>query len=181
MKLLNRTESLEDKWMREAQEGNKLSFEKIVTQHRTRIETLCQAILKGRADHEQIADDAFIRAWTHIHTYRPGSVLKWLEEIAKNACIDELKKRSSQNLPLTEDREENQARSFQDPLVRVAIWNTLMKLTKEERVVFCLCYYCEMTHKEIADIMDISPKTVQRKIEKILPEMRKTLKDFLSS
>ncbi len=54
---------------------------------------LALAITRDRAEAEEVAQDAFVRAWRHAASYDPrrGRVSSWLLGITRNAALDRLR------------------------------------------------------------------------------------------
>lgn len=54
---------------------------------------LALAITRDHVDAEEVAQDAFVRAWRHAASYDPrrGSVSSWLLGIVRNAAIDRVR------------------------------------------------------------------------------------------
>lgn len=66
-------------------DGDESAFVEIMTRHRERIFTIAQALLRNRADAEEIAQDTFIRAHRALARFRGDSSLAtWLHRIVVN-------------------------------------------------------------------------------------------------
>lgn len=82
----SRTEAVEDAALvRRFHAGDEPAFVEIVTRYRARMFALAFALLKNRADAEEIAQDTFIRAYRGLANFRGDSSLAtWLHCIALN-------------------------------------------------------------------------------------------------
>lgn len=58
------------------------------------------------------------------------------------------------------------------------IETSVTKLPPKCREVFYLCYFHDMSHKQIAEIMNISPRTVETHIRQAIHFLRTDLKDL---
>ncbi len=69
-----------------------------VRRFQSRVFGLALTILSDRAEAEEAAQDAFMRAWRHAEAYdaRRGAVATWLLAIARNVAIDHARMRRSE-------------------------------------------------------------------------------------
>jgi len=129
---------------------------------------------------EDAAQEAFIRAWKHLPSYRPRSPFRnWVYRIANNAALDVLRRQREtvdvDALPLansgaspeaTVEKEERAAR------VRQAV----LDLPDASRAVLVLREYGGLSYKEIADTLSIPIGTVMSRLN----YARNRLRDLLS-
>ena len=64
-----------------------------VRRFQTRVIGLASLITRDAADAEEVAQDAFVRAWRYAASYDPrrGSVPSWLLGIVRNAAVDRVR------------------------------------------------------------------------------------------
>ena len=69
-----------------------------VRRFQSRIFGLALTILSDRAEAEEAAQEAFLRAWRHADAYDPrrGAVSSWLLTIARNVAIDHARVRRTE-------------------------------------------------------------------------------------
>src|SRR5262245_5190134 len=77
----------------EAQRGDLNAFNRLVLEYQTPVYNLAYRILGERDSAADASQEAFIAAYTNIHSYRGGSFKAWLMRITTNACYDELRRR----------------------------------------------------------------------------------------
>lgn len=65
--------------------------------------------------------------------------------------------------------------------LREVIELSVKKLPPKCAEAFRFCYFYDMSHKEIAKVMDISPRTVEGHIRQAVLFLRKDLKDILTT
>ena len=133
---------------------------------------------------EDIVQEVFFSIWKNRKALNIHSSFRnFLITSVRNRCLDHLKKESSHNRYI-----ENQNTSSTSPSPRdVYTTNELQemlqlaleKLTPNVRLAFEMSRNQEMTYKEIAAKMDISPKTVESYISQALKILREELKDYL--
>jgi RNA polymerase sigma-70 factor (ECF subfamily) len=66
-----------------------------VRRHQARVFGVAVGMVRDRALAEEVAQEAFVRAWRHAATYDPrrGTVLTWLLAITHNLAVDALRAR----------------------------------------------------------------------------------------
>jgi RNA polymerase sigma factor (sigma-70 family) len=87
--------------------GEECAFEELFSRYRGRIRTYATGILADADLAEDITQEVFISALRRLRdTERPIAFKPWIYQIAKNACIDELRRsRRSLEVPLEHQRE----------------------------------------------------------------------------
>ena len=138
---------------------------------------------------EDIAQDAFFKAWKHMARYTKGRAFKpWLYTIARNTALDHLKKRKAAAFSDLDDADNDVA--FADSLADVEplppelferselaheLGSVMQHLPPDYRAVLVLHYRSEMTFDEIAEIMDAPMNTVKSWHRRALIKLRELL------
>ena len=134
-------------------------------------------LVPGKEDAEEVYQDVFVKAFTHIGQYDESrsSLRTWLSHIAYNAAVDRLR-HQRQPVVYFEDR-EGKAEALSDlevddtlghpndemvQLIRAA----LKHLPPEERAIITMFYYEEMSLKEIAYVTECIPTTIASKLSR---------------
>ena len=87
-------DELINKRINEVLKGNQDAFEEIVTLFQHRLYHVCYRMLGNRQEAEDIAQEAFVRAYINIHTFdQKRKFSTWLFRIATNLCIDRIRKK----------------------------------------------------------------------------------------
>lgn len=137
------------------------------------------AFLYTRIRSEELArdlvQDVFTRFWTHRHTLNPDLGCRaYLYRIADRLLIDHYRKQGSRN---TYQREmEHQDSNVPDLELQITLQDTIHNLPETLRQVFILSRYEGYTYQEIAEICEVSIKTVEKRMSEVL----KILRDRLS-
>ena len=77
------------------QDGEWAAFEELYGRHRDRLLRYCQYRLRDRHEAEDVAQEAFVRAWRSMPTFGGDrNFYPWLRVVASNLCTDALRKRS---------------------------------------------------------------------------------------
>lgn len=134
---------------------------------------------------QDICQKVFIQLWQKRQTIDPEqSIVSYLFTAVKNRCLNHIrdhKKYRSKVLDLELAEEEW---SFQDDHfvveeLKASIAAALSTLPEKCRKVFEMSRYQQMTYKEIAEELAISPKTVEAHMSKAIKSLRIHLKDYL--
>ena len=93
--------------VRAVRRGEDGAFEELFSRYRGRIRSYASGILADRDRAEDVTQEVFISAWRRLrNTERPIAFRPWIYQIARNACIDELRRnRHNLEIPLDEARE----------------------------------------------------------------------------
>ena len=98
--------------MLEAQE--RIRFEQLVLPHLDAAVNLARWLLRNRADAEDVAQEAMLRAYRFFGQFRGGDARAWLLQIVRNSCYTWLEKNRPLEL-MTEFDEELHVRPSANP------------------------------------------------------------------
>jgi RNA polymerase sigma factor (sigma-70 family) len=77
----------DEELVRRAQQGDKSAFDTLFARHRPRILRYCIRLLTCEPEAEQVTQDTFVLAWTHLSGFYPDAPFEhWLIHIATNSC-----------------------------------------------------------------------------------------------
>ncbi|MFF2753587.1 sigma-70 family RNA polymerase sigma factor, partial [Psychrobacillus sp. NPDC058041] len=87
-------DALVNKRIKQVLKGDKDAFAEIVDLYQHRLFQVCFRMLGNRHEAEDIAQEAFVRAFINIHTFdQKRKFSTWLYRIATNLCIDRIRKK----------------------------------------------------------------------------------------
>ena len=134
---------------------------------------------------EEVVQDVFVRFWEKRENIEiESSVRFYLFRTVYNQCMNLLKHKKVElnYIQSQKNREDNlyeeQWSLYNETELRQALDNAISKLPERCREVFVLSRFENMKNKEIAEILNISIKTVEVHIYKALKYLRKRL-DYL--
>ena len=140
-----------------------------------------------RINAEDLFQEVMLKVYRNLEKYSPAySFNTWIYSIARNHCINYLKK--NRVIPVNCDGEAEEAygaadivtpekRSF-DREVKLRIKDLLTGFDDENRQIAFLYFYEEMKNHEIARIMEIPTGTVKSRIHKIRAVLKKGLEEY---
>lgn len=161
-------------------EGRTNAFTHIVDRHKDHAFNLALRICGNHEEAEEIAQDAFMKAYRSLRHFRMrSSFATWLYRIVYNTAISLIRTRKKGVLSLEEfpadaidfirdnSTEEEAESEYRNSLVNFS----LQKISVEERGLITLYYYEELSIEEISDITAISKSNVKVKLYRARQKM----------
>lgn len=149
-------------------EDDHTSFKELYRFYFVRLFRFCQTIVHNKESAEEIVHNVFMKLWERRATaYQIENPDVFLYVSVKNSSIDYLRKsRSKKILRLDEIRDElvfsiDPERLMIQKEVSAAIRNAIMQLPPRCRQIFCLIREDGLKYKDVADILNLSIKTVE--------------------
>src|SRR5919204_2194795 len=99
---------------RAAARGDRSAFARLVEMHKRVVYGLCLRLLQDAEEARDAAQETFVRAWSAIGTYDPSQPFApWLLRIARNHCIDVVRRRlpAARRVELDAERGEGEERA----------------------------------------------------------------------
>ena len=139
----------------------------------THIFHYCFYRLGNKEDAEDVTQETFLRYLQHPE-YQGNYERQYLYKIAKNLCVDTLRKNKNQsNIFQEETTSSNELDIFEKTALKIAI----SELTEEEREIIILRFVNQENLTVIAKIFGISRFTVSRKIHTITKKLKNKLRE----
>ena len=162
-------------------------FDEVVRLYRSRIFRFLMASLADRDVAESLTQDCFFKAYNARHQFRGDSSLgTWLTRIALNLVRDHLRSRRMRFWQRTRDTaldivdigdwvpdgaSSPEAVVLQQERVR-EIWQSVEKLSRQQRTVFLLRFVEELELSEIAETTGMNTSTVKSHLYRALRIVR---------
>ena len=140
-----------------------------IQQQYQKIFQYCSSRLASRETAEDITQETFLRFYEHPEYQNSGHEIQYLYTIARNLCIDSYRQKPTEPLPEEIPEEHSQEPAWVE---RFALRAILDKLPADDREVIVLRYVSELSVTEIAKICGVSWFSMNRRIKRILKEMR---------
>lgn len=157
--------------------GDELAFECIMRRHNRLLFRTARSILKTDVETEDALQEAYLRAWRALSTFRADSKLStWLVRIVINEALGRLRRRSAQVIPLEsamestdpqtqesleDDPERQPDRVAMRSDVRRLMEARIDKLPETFRTVFMLRAVEELSVEEVSVALEIPEATVR--------------------
>jgi len=166
-------------------------FERWMSAEQRRIATLCLRMTQNREEADNLAQEAFLRAYEALR--RGGQVddpARWITRIAVNLCLDHLRSRRWQFWKRTSNHAQVAAIEWsidgapgpEDLLlarqIGARIAAGLERLSDRQRSVFVLRHYENRPLDEIAEILGLDVGTVKAHLSRAVARLRRELTDL---
>lgn len=169
-------------------EGDELAWEVLVRQHQGRICSIAHGYVGEPDEARDLAQEIFVRVYQRLHTCtEPDKFESWLIRIARNACIDHLRRRKArpprQDVPADEmaglagggpTPEDAWASSAQQKLVHRA----LQHLSEINREIIVLKDIQGLPLEEISGMLDLPLGTVKSRSSRARVELAKAVHEI---
>lgn len=166
--------------------GRRGAFEELARRWTPRVLAVCHARTDRRAA-EDLAQETILRGFSALRSLAaPEKFGAWICGIATRVCLDWLKARARTQVPFSDlgfgDANDVEAIAPSSPgpseeavEEAEAILREVEGLDEAERTVVLLFYYDELTYADIAEILGISPATVNARLSRARATLRHRL------
>jgi RNA polymerase sigma-70 factor, ECF subfamily len=161
------------------QSGDRAAFDRLVERYQRDVYRLCYRYVGHHEDANDLAQEAFLRAWRSIGRFRGDSAFStWLYRIAVNACLNHraLKRVPTLDLPETLPDPSRGAQSraeAEDEARRVR--GAIARLPEKQRATLILKIYHDLSHEEVASVLGSSVGTVKSNLFHALGNVKRLL------
>ncbi len=168
-----------------SQTGDANAFNRLVAGYHDRIYQLAYRMTGNHADAQDVAQDAFIKAYMALREFRAQAAFStWLHRIAVNVAVDMLRRRGTRPGPLT-DLEATAADPLADGAERIEIQRRIQRaiaaLPVEQRTAVVLRDMQECSYEEIAEVLKVPMGTVRSRLSRAREALRMMLADLAPS
>lgn len=174
------------------------AFALLVDKYKQPVVNLLYRTLRDLAEAEDLAQNVFLQVYKSASRYRVEAKFStWLFTIARNLCLNEIRRRSrhpAESLDAsTEPQEEAPARQYCDPKAQPAPDQILQKelvakveeavadLPENQRTAILLYQEQELSYEEISAILGCSLSATKSLIHRARETLKERLKPYLKS
>jgi len=170
----------ESSWIERARAGDERAFALLVDRHRDRAYSLALRMLRSPAEAEEAAQDAFVRVWRALPSFRGESKFStWLHRIVVRRCLDRsavLRTRRGRETELEHAPEPATGPDpASDPVVRMRarrLAELMSELTETQRVVVTLFYHQDRSLEDVARTLGLPENTVKTHLHRARAALR---------
>jgi RNA polymerase sigma-70 factor, ECF subfamily len=161
----------------DAPRAGDLAFDQLYRSSRDDVYAYVASLLRDAAAAEEVTAAAFERAYRKRHRFDPerGEPRAWLFSIARNAALDELRRRGRQ-AELTAEPEDLDARPFEEGAEhserRLAVSAALERLEPGERELIALKFFAGLENREIARVLGVGESNAGTKLHRAMTKLR---------
>jgi RNA polymerase sigma-70 factor (ECF subfamily) len=165
--------------------GDQEAFSALVEKYKDPVFNVAYRMLGNPTEAEDVAQEAFVRAYTQLHTYKDSHRFStWLLSIASHLSIDQLRRRRFLALPLENvpflewiadvgpsPEQSALRRETADDMQRI-----LDTLPVKYRAVLLLRYWHDFSYEEIAQTLELTPALVKARLHRARDLVARTMK-----
>ncbi len=180
------------------QRGDREAFAELVRRYETPVYNFVIRHLRHSESAADVTQDVFLRVVQNAAEFKHEARLStWLYTIARNLCVDHLRKQSHRRHPSLDQplREGDDQRTLLDNIsdthprasversaisgqVQSRIVEAVEKLPDDQREVFLLREVANLPFKEIAEITGVGENTVKSRMRYALDRLQDALSEF---
>lgn len=166
--------------------GDEQALDQLFTSWHGYLYTIAYSMLRDTDMAKDAVQEVFIRFWQKRETIEISSTLKgYLQRAIVNQCLAVLRQKKNhtspdeQQLRMTDPTPSAAEQLHADSLEQL-VHAAIDRLPEQCRIIFRLSRFEELSYREIAEHLDLSPKTVENQIGKALRILREELSPWLS-
>lgn len=174
------------------------AFAQVVTAYQSRVRAFCIRMVRNTADADDLTQQTFLKVWQNLATFRGDtSFIAWTIRIARNLCIDLLRK-SNRFIPtdttepgnafehVTEGQSDYLSASAGMSALKVLenketaekVYDALDQMKVPAREILLLYHHQGLSYQEIATVLDIPQGTVMSRLFHARKAMQFELRSF---
>ena len=157
-----------------------LAFDRLYRSSRDDVYAYVASLLRDPTAAEEVTAAAFERAYRKRNRFDPerGEPRAWLFGIARNAALDELRRRARQT-ELTAEPADLDSLSTEEGAAhserRLAVSAALERLQPGERELIALKFHAGLDTAELAAVLGVTPTTAASRLHRTMTKLRESL------
>jgi RNA polymerase sigma-70 factor (ECF subfamily) len=184
--------------MLRVKKGDAHAFEELVDKYKQPVLNFVHRTLRDSSDAEDIAQNVFVQIFKSAERYRVEAKFStWLYTIARNLCLNEIRRRSrhpAESLDAAENPDDDStSRQFEDRKNTSApdlllrdeltrkVQEALESLPENQRTAILLFKEKEMSYEDISKILDCSLSATKSLIHRGRETLKQKLKPYLKT
>jgi RNA polymerase sigma-70 factor (ECF subfamily) len=172
-------EALQPELIQRARRGNEAAWETLVHEHQQAIFRLAYLMLGDASDAEDIAQEAFVRAFRALDNFDESRPVRpWLLSITANLARNRRRSigRYLQALTRTVRGEPERVTTIGEQSAQhweaEMLWRAVRRLPAPDQEIIYLRFFLDLSEAESASTLDIAPGTVKSRLHRALGRLR---------
>ena len=178
--------------------GDRAAFAALVEKYKQPLFNFVFRTLRDEIETEDVAQNTFLQVWKSRARYeRTAKFTTWLFTIARNLCLNEIRRRSrhpAESIEEAHAEHEDQPRQQYEDKAHIAapekllhgelagkIEEALAELPENQRTAILLCRQDELSYEEIAEVLDCSLSATKSLIHRGRETLKEKLKRYLQT
>jgi len=170
--------------VRQAILGDRKAFNAIIIKHKNRVYCAAMRLVRNRDDAYDITQDVFLNAYMNLRRFKGESDLfTWLYRITINVSLNFMKRDKFRNMASVSDLiNEPESMMKSDERLNAVELNSqldraIRELPPQQRAIFVMRYYDEMSNADIARILGRSEGAVKANYFQAIRKLRNSISD----
>lgn len=170
--------------------NDKVAFELLFRRFYAPLCGFANKFLNNMSESEEIVEEVFCRIWENRHQLLPNGTAKpYLYKSVQNLCLNQISKQKTADKYskiiqiIYKNSPENDFDLYEKLLateLETKLNVTIESLPEECRRIFKMSRFDELKYNEIAELLEISVKTVETQMSRALKKLRLEMKDYLT-
>ncbi|MEO8197473.1 MAG: sigma-70 family RNA polymerase sigma factor [Thermoanaerobaculia bacterium] len=170
-----------DTLLERCRQGDDLAWEALIRQYQGRVFGLALHFMRDREEARDAAQEIFIRVYTRLDSLHEGQAfLPWLLRLARNSCIDRLRRRqvrtpafavALEDAPEIPSPEPSPEEAALRDAREVLLYRALGELSEKNREIILLKDTQELKLEEIAELLSLPLGTVKSRAHRARIEL----------
>ena len=178
--------------------GDRAAFAELVEKYQQPLFNFVFHTLRDETESEDVAQNTFLQVWKSRARYeRTAKFTTWLFTIARNLCLNEIRRRSrhpAESIEEAHAEHDDQPRQQYEDRTHIAapekllhgelagkIEAALAELPENQRTAILLCRQDELSYEEIAEILECSLSATKSLIHRGRETLKEKLKPYLQT
>lgn len=164
--------------------GDAAAYDYLVAKYLPRVVSIARGVVRNAHDAEDLAQEAFVKAYEHIGRFRSGEAFgPWIYRIVTNAALDVVKHRTKFRHETIADsepaarRDDAEVPAMASEMAR-RIDIAIEELPDMQRIVARLYLVEELGHDEIASMTGLSEGTIRSHLSLARKKLKEKLHDL---
>ena len=178
--------------------GDRAAFAGLVEKYQQPLFNFVYRTLRDETESEDVAQNTFLQVWKSRARYqRTAKFTTWLFTIARNLCLNEIRRRSrhpAESIEEAHAEHDDQPRQQYEDRTHIAapekllhgelagkIEEALAELPENQRTAILLCRQDDLSYEEIAEILECSLSATKSLIHRGRETLKEKLKPYLQT
>jgi RNA polymerase sigma-70 factor, ECF subfamily len=161
--------------------GDTDQFGLLIQRHQDSLHRVAYSMVQDTDVASDLVQDALIRAFTNLHRCRDTQRFRvWVMAMLRNRCLDYLKERRRQDVPLDaapEPVDGNGTDALNSLAARTELQGALDALPPTLREAFLLRHVEDMAYEDMAEVLDATVAGVKMRVSRAREALRQQLDD----
>jgi len=167
--------------MERIHDGDRSAMDELLREFWEPLVSYAQEIVSGRDQAEDVVQEVVLRVWERRSDWTPTDRLQaFLYRATRNEALNHRRNRNTrrgflERIKIPRPTAPDPAEVSEEAVLARRVRAAIDDLPTRRREIFILARFHGQTHREIAEILDISPQTVSNQMSSALSQLRDAL------